>query len=279
MATASNPPAGRITPADLGLWQDAHIAEFKRNADFIHAQGAAVGVQLAHAGRKASCDAPWRGGKALSAEQGGWQTVAPSAIAFSDNSSTPHALTHAEIVELVDAFAAAAERALAADMDMIELHCAHGYLMHEFLSPLSNTRDDDYGGSLANRARFPLEVVRAVRAVWPKNRPLFVRISCTDWADGGWDIDADNDNILDDLVAILAIVAVCLIAGGSLFAMSSFSSSNEDANATSIDAAQEQRHATDRKLFDGHETLDHRRPLAPRERDRPDQERNADGEP
>ena len=164
-------PAGRITPADLGLWQDAHIAEFKRNADFIHAQGAAVGVQLAHAGRKASCDAPWRGGKALSAEQGGWQTVAPSAIAFSDNSSTPHALTHAEIVELVDAFAAAAERALAADMDMVELHCAHGYLMHEFLSPLSNTRDDDYGGSLANRARFPLEVVRAVRAVWPKNRP------------------------------------------------------------------------------------------------------------
>ena len=109
-------PAGRITPADLGLWQDAHIAEFKRNADFIHAQGAAVGVQLAHAGRKASCDAPWRGGKALSAEQGGWQTVAPSAIAFSDGSSTPHALTHAEIVELVDAFAAAAERALAESM-------------------------------------------------------------------------------------------------------------------------------------------------------------------
>ena len=189
MEASAVTPAGRITPGDLGIWSDDHVAEFKRNADFIHAQGAAVGVQLAHAGRKASCDAPWRGGKALTAEQGAWQTVAPSAIPFSENAPTPHALNKDEIAELVTAFADAAKRALAADMDMIELHAAHGYLMHEFLSPLSNTRDDEYGGSLANRARFPLEVVRAVRAVWPVGKPLFVRISSTDWEDGGWDID------------------------------------------------------------------------------------------
>ncbi|MES1924776.1 NADH:flavin oxidoreductase/NADH oxidase [Salinisphaera sp. T31B1] len=182
-------PEGRITPGDLGIWSDEHIAEFKRNADFIKAQGAAVGVQLAHAGRKASCDAPWRGGAALTAEQGAWQTVAPSAIAFSDNAPTPKALSTDEMAEIVDAFVDAARRADEAGMDMIEVHGAHGYLLHEFVSPLSNRREDEYGGSLENRVRFPLEVVRAVRRVWPKHKPLFYRVSASDWEDGGWDIE------------------------------------------------------------------------------------------
>lgn len=183
-------PEGRITPGDLGIWSDDHIAQFKRNADFIKAQGAAVGVQLAHAGRKASCTAPWvDGGRALTSAEGAWQIVAPSAVAFSDNAPTPHALTRDEIAELVEAFVAAAQRAEAAGMDMIELHGAHGYLLHEFVSPLSNRRSDEYGGSLENRCRFPLEVVRAVRAVWPKDKPLFYRVSASDWEDGGWDIE------------------------------------------------------------------------------------------
>ncbi|KEZ76631.1 NADH:flavin oxidoreductase/NADH oxidase [Salinisphaera hydrothermalis] len=183
-------PEGRITPGDLGIWSDDHVAEFKRNADFIHAQGGAAGVQLAHAGRKASCAAPWvDGGRALTADEGAWQTVAPSAIPFSDNAPTPHALTADEMQEIVDAFVAAARRADAAGMDMIEVHGAHGYLLHEFVSPLSNQRTDEYGGSLENRCRFPLEVVRAVRAVWPENKPLFYRVSASDWEDGGWDID------------------------------------------------------------------------------------------
>lgn len=183
-------PEGRITPGDLGIWSDDHVAEFKRNADFIHAQGAAAGVQLAHAGRKASCAAPWiDGGRALSPDEGAWQTVAPSAIPFSDNAPTPHALTAGEMQEIVDAFVAAARRADAAGMDMIEVHGAHGYLLHEFVSPLSNQRTDEYGGSLENRCRFPLEVVRAVRAVWPEHKPLFYRVSASDWEDGGWDID------------------------------------------------------------------------------------------
>lgn len=180
---------GRISPGDLGIWSDDHVAEYRRNADFIKAQGAVAGIQLAHAGRKASCEAPWDGGNQLDRASGGWQTVAPSAIAFRDADTPPHALTGDELVEIRDAFVAAAERSLAAGLDVVELHCAHGYLLHEFLSPLSNQRGDEYGGSLENRARFPLEVVRALRAVWPKNKPLFVRISATDWEDGGWDID------------------------------------------------------------------------------------------
>lgn len=183
-------PEGRITPGDLGIWSDDHIEQFKRNADFIRAQGAAAGVQLAHAGRKASCTAPWvDGGRALASEEGAWQTVAPSAVAFSDNAPKPHALEADEMTELVEAFVAAAKRAEAAGMDMIELHGAHGYLLHEFVSPLSNQRTDEYGGSLENRCRFPLEVVRAVRAVWPKRKPLFYRVSASDWEDGGWDIE------------------------------------------------------------------------------------------
>ncbi|HET7312740.1 NADH:flavin oxidoreductase/NADH oxidase [Salinisphaera sp.] len=183
-------PEGRITPGDLGIWSDDHIVQFKRNADFIRAQGAAAGVQLAHAGRKAACSPPWvDGGRALTPGEGAWQTVAPSALAFSDQAPTPHALTHEEIREIVAAFVAAARRADAAGMDMIEIHGAHGYLLHEFVSPLSNQREDEYGGTLENRCRLPLEVVRAVREVWPKNKPLFYRVSASDWEDGGWDIE------------------------------------------------------------------------------------------
>lgn len=182
-------PDGRITPGDLGLWSDGHVAQFKRNADFIKAQGAAAGIQLAHAGRKASCVAPWDSGRALTAAEGAWQTVGPSAVAFSENSPTPKALSKQEIAELVEAFVAAARRADAAGIDVIELHGAHGYLLHEFQSPLSNRRDDEYGGSLENRVRFSLEVVRAVRKVWPRTKPLFFRISANDWEEGGWDME------------------------------------------------------------------------------------------
>ncbi|WP_348760144.1 NADH:flavin oxidoreductase/NADH oxidase [uncultured Salinisphaera sp.] len=182
-------PAGRITPGDLGIWSDDHVAEFKRNADFIRAQGATPGVQLAHAGRKASCVAPWDGGRALTEEEGAWTTVAPSAVAFSDNAPVPHELTTDEIAELVQAFVDAAKRADAAGMDVIEIHGAHGYLLHEFQSPLANKRTDDYGGTLENRCRFSLEVVRAVKEVWPAGKPLFFRISASDFEDGGWTMD------------------------------------------------------------------------------------------
>lgn len=182
-------PEGRITPGDLGIWRDEHVPEYKRNVDFIKAQGAAAGVQLAHAGRKASCVAPWDGGRALTAEEGAWQTVAPSAVPFSDQAPTPSALSKTEIAGLIEAFVAAARRADEAGMDMIEIHGAHGYLLHEFQSPLSNRREDEYGGSLENRCRFSLEVVRAVRRVWPGDKPLFFRISASDWEQGGWDME------------------------------------------------------------------------------------------
>lgn len=182
-------PEGRISPADLGLWNDAQAEAFARIARFMKAHGAAAGVQLAHAGRKASTDVPWRGGHTVLPGQGGWEVVAPSAAAFSETYPQPRALTPAEIDALVAAFADAARRALAAGFDVVELHAAHGYLLHQFLSPLSNHRTDEYGGSLENRMRFPLAAVRAVRAAWPADRPLFVRISATDWADGGWDLE------------------------------------------------------------------------------------------
>lgn len=182
-------PAGRITRGDLGIWSDDHVAEFKRNADFIKSQGAIAGIQLAHAGRKASCVAPWDGGRALTAEEGAWETVAPSAIPFSDDSPTPRALGTEDMAALVEAFVDAARRADQAGIDVIEVHGAHGYLLHEFQSPLSNQRDDEYGGSLENRCRFSLDVVRAVRRVWPRDKPLFFRISASDWEQGGWDIE------------------------------------------------------------------------------------------
>jgi len=181
-------PEGRISPGDSGLWSDAHADAWARVARFVKAQGAVPALQLAHAGRKASTAAPWDGGGAVPPERGGWTPVAPSALAFDANSLKPRELTAAEIAGLPGLFAAAAGRALAAGFETIELHYAHGYLVHEFLSPLSNRREDAYGGSYDNRARLALETVDAVRKVWPERLPLFVRVSATDWADGGWDL-------------------------------------------------------------------------------------------
>jgi 2,4-dienoyl-CoA reductase-like NADH-dependent reductase (Old Yellow Enzyme family) len=181
-------PEGRITPVDAGLWNDAQAEAWAAVARLVKGRGAAAGIQLAHAGRKASTDAPWRGGRAVAPADGGWEPVAPSPVPFDEGYLAPRALSTAGIAALRDAFAAAARRALAAGYDVVEVHAAHGYLLHEFLSPLANARDDEYGGSLENRMRFPLEVVRAVRAAWPEDRPLLVRISATDWAEGGWDL-------------------------------------------------------------------------------------------
>jgi 2,4-dienoyl-CoA reductase-like NADH-dependent reductase (Old Yellow Enzyme family) len=182
---------GRITPQDLGLWKDDHIAGLKRIVEFLHGQGARAGVQLAHAGPKASMARPWAPEqRALIPSEGGWKNVmAPSAIRFADNYSQPTALDLAGIQTITRAFSRATERALETGFDLVELHAAHGYLLHEFLSPLSNRRTDQYGGSFENRIRLVVEVVDAVRAVWPTELPLLVRISATDWAEGGWDID------------------------------------------------------------------------------------------
>lgn len=183
-------PDGRITPDDSGIWADEHIGSFARIVDFMRAQGTVAGMQIAHAGRKASTDAPWRGGAPLGHDERGWTPSAPSAIPFADGHPVPREMSTDDIAATTAAFADAARRAEAAGVQVLEIHMAHGYLLHEFLSPLSNKRTDDYGGTLENRARFPLEVVRAVRAVWPKGLPLFVRISATDWVEGGWDIEA-----------------------------------------------------------------------------------------
>ncbi|MGD9905131.1 MAG: NADH:flavin oxidoreductase/NADH oxidase [Vicinamibacterales bacterium] len=183
-------PEGRISPHDLGLWDDAHVESLQRIARFVAAQGAVPGMQLAHAGRKASTKRPWEGHGAVAPEDGGWTDVmAPSAVAFSDTYPQPHALSLDGIARVVAAFRAAARRAVAAGFRLLEIHAAHGYLLHQFLSPLSNRRDDAYGGALANRARLCLEVVAAIRAQVPDGLPLSVRISATDWVDGGWTVE------------------------------------------------------------------------------------------
>ncbi len=172
---------GRISPFDSGLWEESQIEPLACVARFLRAQGAVPAIQLGHAGRKASVDRPWTGEKSLSMEQGGWRVVGPSAIPYAEGYQAPEPLTAAGVAEVVGAFARAAERALAAGFELIELHAAHGYLLHQFLSPASNQRDDQYGGSLENRMRLTLEVARAVRAVWPERLPLFTRVSATDW--------------------------------------------------------------------------------------------------
>ena len=182
-------PRGRISPADTGIWNDAQRHAWADIARFIAQQGAVAGIQLAHAGRKASVDLPWFGGRRVDSDAGGWRPVAPSAIAYAQGESAPLALDDAGIRAIVAAFAQAAQRALDAGFEVVEVHAAHGYLLHEFLSPLSNQRDDAWGGSFDNRIRLTRDVVAAVRAVWPERLPLFVRISATDWADGGWDIE------------------------------------------------------------------------------------------
>jgi 2,4-dienoyl-CoA reductase-like NADH-dependent reductase (Old Yellow Enzyme family) len=180
---------GRISPRDLGIWKDEHVSGLERIARFLAAQGAVPGIQLAHAGRKASVAAPWEGGQPVAVANGGWGPVAPSALPFMDGHPIPQELSGAGISEIEQAFAAAARRALAAGFQVVEIHAAHGYLLHEFLSPLSNARSDTYGGPLENRIRFIREVAQAVRKVWPERLPLFVRISSTDWLEGGWDIE------------------------------------------------------------------------------------------
>jgi 2,4-dienoyl-CoA reductase-like NADH-dependent reductase (Old Yellow Enzyme family) len=181
---------GRISPGDMGIWGDGHVEPLARITRFVASQGAVPAIQLAHAGRKASCDVPWNGGASLKTlAAGGWPVVGPSPIPFSDGDPVPVPLDPAGIDATVDAFEAAARRALAAGFRVIEIHSAHGYLLHEFLSPLSNHRTDAYGGSLENRMRLLLRVAERLRGVMPDHLPLFVRISATDWADGGWDVD------------------------------------------------------------------------------------------
>lgn len=182
-------PEGRISPGDLGIWGEQHVEPLARIVRFVQSQGAVAGIQLAHAGRKASCEPPWKGGASLTAAQGGWPVVGPSAIPFNEGDPTPKELDDAGIDALVKAFEAATTRALAAGFGVIEIHAAHGYLLHEFLSPLSNQRTDKYGGSLDNRMRLTLRVTERVRKMVPETMPVFVRISATDWADGGWDVE------------------------------------------------------------------------------------------
>lgn len=181
-------PEGRISPHDSGIWSDAHAEAFGRITRFMKANGSAAGVQLAHAGRKASTQVPWEGNAAVAPEQGGWEPIAPSAEKFSPGYPMPREMTLADIDAVVDQFAAATRRALAAGFELIEIHAAHGYLLHEFLSPLSNHRKDAYGGSLENRMRLPLRVASAVREHFPERLPVFARISATDWVDNGWDL-------------------------------------------------------------------------------------------
>jgi 2,4-dienoyl-CoA reductase-like NADH-dependent reductase (Old Yellow Enzyme family) len=187
-ATAVSPEA-RISPADLGLWSDDHIKKLKKITKFIINQGSVPGIQLAHAGRKASVSSPWYGNKKLAQNQGGWETVAPSAIGYHENETTPTALDKTGIQKVISDFKLAARRAVAAGYQVLEIHGAHGYLLHQFLSPLSNGRTDEYGGSFENRIRFTLEILEAIQLEWPKEFPLFVRISATDWAEGGWNIE------------------------------------------------------------------------------------------
>lgn len=180
---------GRISPDDLGIWKDEHIEKLQQITSFITAQGCVPGMQLAHAGRKASTTPPWIGHQKVAIEDGGWIPVAPSAIPFSDTYPMPAALDQAGIRKIINDFTEAAKRALQAGFKVIEIHAAHGYLVHQFLSPLSNQRTDDYGGSFDNRIRLLLEIIASVQTVWPDDLPLFTRISATDWAAGGWNTD------------------------------------------------------------------------------------------
>lgn len=182
-------PEGRISPGDLGLYKEEHIEKLQNITDFIHQQGAIAGIQLAHAGRKAGCAVAWKGGRQLNLNEGGWTTVAPSAIAFNPDDIAPQALDKEGISKVIADFKTAAERALLSGYKLIEIHAAHGYLIHQFLSPLSNHRTDNYGGSFENRVRLLLEIVRAIRTVWTHYLPLFVRISATDWVEDGWNED------------------------------------------------------------------------------------------
>lgn len=207
-------PEGRITFWDSGIWSEAQADGFRPIVDFIHSQGSVAGIQLAHAGRKASTAKPWEGGRAIAEGPHAWTTMAPSAIPFRDGDPLPHALAIAEIDDIVDQFVRAARLAVRAGFRVVEVHAAHGYLLHQFLSPLSNTREDEYGGSLENRMRLCLRVTRAVREAWPDELPLFVRISATDWAEGGWDLAQSVE--LAKRLAPLGVDLVDCSSGGAV---------------------------------------------------------------
>jgi 2,4-dienoyl-CoA reductase-like NADH-dependent reductase (Old Yellow Enzyme family) len=208
-------PEGRISPGDLGIWSDDHIPPLQKIVRFVHNHGSVAGIQLAHAGRKASCAIPRDGGKQLDEKNNGWQTVAPSKIPFTKGDRDPEPLTMDGLNKVVSAFREAAKRALSAGFKIIEIHSAHGYLLQEFLSPISNHRTDEYGGTFENRIRLLQQVIVAVKSVWPPENPLFVRISSTDWTDGGWTPDESIK-----LAVILKEMGVDLIdcsSGGNVF--------------------------------------------------------------
>lgn len=206
-------PEGRISPADTGLWNDEQVAAWQRITTFLHEQGSAAGVQLAHAGRKASASAPWEGGHTVAVSEGGWETVSSTNSPFG-SFEPPRALTEEEIAALPDQFAAAARRADAAGFDLIELHFAHGYLAHQFYSPLVNDRTDRYGGSFENRVRLVLEITERTRAAWPQGRPLVARLSATDWVDGGW---TGEDSVrLANLLAERGVDLIDVSTGGAV---------------------------------------------------------------
>jgi 2,4-dienoyl-CoA reductase-like NADH-dependent reductase (Old Yellow Enzyme family) len=208
---------GRITDNDLGIYKDEHITKLKEITDFIHEHGAIAGIQLAHAGRKASHESPWEGGRQIPSNgENGWKTVAPSTIPFTDKEEDPLALNKAGIEKVKADFKTAASRAIAAGFKVIELHAAHGYLLHEFLSPLSNQRTDDYGGSFENRIRLLLEITAAVQQVWPTDLPLFVRISSTDWTEGGW--TADDSVALAKILKDKGVDLIDCSSGGNVAA-------------------------------------------------------------
>jgi 2,4-dienoyl-CoA reductase-like NADH-dependent reductase (Old Yellow Enzyme family) len=208
-------PEGRISPHDLGIWSDLHSEALRRIALFIRSHGAVAGIQIAHAGRKGSTDVPWHGGGPLSPESQGWETAAPSPVAFDSAYPAPTELRPEDLDGVETAFRKAAGRARAAGFQVVEIHMAHGYLLHQFLSPLANLRQDEYGGTLENRLRFPLRIARAVREEWPEELPLFVRISAMDWKPGGWDL---GQSVL--LARRLKILGIDLIDCSSGFAVS-----------------------------------------------------------
>ncbi|AIE84014.1 NADH:flavin oxidoreductase/NADH oxidase [Fimbriimonas ginsengisoli] len=208
-------PDGRISPQDLGIWSDAHVPNLARITKFIRAQGAAAGIQLAHAGRKASTRRPWEPSGVAPEEEGGWsRVVAPSPIPFSDRTLTPEALDVTEIRSVIDAFVQATRRSHEAGFQVVEIHGAHGYLLHQFLSPLSNFRTDEYGGSFENRIRLVCEVTEAVRAAWPNDLPLFLRVSASDWAEGGW--KTDDTVRLAKIVQALGVDLIDCSSGGAI---------------------------------------------------------------
>lgn len=203
---ASVSEEGRITPYDLGIWKDEHIDYLQKITKFVKSQGAVPGIQLAHAGRKASCSQPWKGGQQLSIAEGGWETKGPGTVPFNEGTRAPVSLSKEGIQQVVEDFKKAAVRSLQAGFEVIEIHAAHGYLLHSFYSPLSNFREDEYGGSFENRIRLLIEVTKAIQTVWPQNLPLFVRISASDWVEDGWNI---TDSV--KLATVLKSIGVDLI--------------------------------------------------------------------